>query len=100
MLACKETAPLHFLALAIAAFGVQSSLRTPKKTSSFPAWKIILTGFLVFLFTTVLLFTWFGQNWEVFVDLFRAVPHLAARAGGEGHEKPFWYYAKLLFDFI
>jgi uncharacterized protein (TIGR03663 family) len=98
MLACKETAPLHFLALAIAAFGVQSSLRTPKKTFGFPAWKIMVTGFLVFLFTTVLLFTWFGQNWRVFVDLFRAVPHLAARAGGEGHEKPFWYYAKLLCD--
>ena len=116
MLACKETAPLHFLALAIAAFGVRrhdcafplgdmspsskagTCPRTPKKTFEFPAWKIILTGFLVFLFTTVLLFTWFGQNWRVFVDLFRAVPHLAARAGGEGHEKPFWYYVKLLCD--
>jgi uncharacterized protein (TIGR03663 family) len=98
MLACKETAPLHFLALAIAAFGVRGHVPASKKTLGFPAWKIIVTGFLVFLFTTVLLFTWFGQNWGVFVDLFRAVPHLAARAGGEGHEKPFWYYAKLLCD--
>ncbi|HEY5042344.1 MAG TPA: hypothetical protein VIK53_10110, partial [Verrucomicrobiae bacterium] len=29
-------------------------------------------------------------------DLLRSVPHLAARAGGEGHEKPFWYYLVLL----
>ena len=29
-------------------------------------------------------------------DLFHAIPNFAARAGGQGHEKPFWYYAQLL----
>jgi predicted membrane-bound mannosyltransferase len=58
--------------------------------------KMIFTAAIVFCFTAILLFTWFGQNWPVFADLLRAVPRLAARAGGEGHEKPFGYYFHLL----
>jgi predicted membrane-bound mannosyltransferase len=30
------------------------------------------------------------------MDLFRAGPHLVSRAGGEGHQKPDWYYLALL----
>ncbi len=63
-----------------------------------PKSKVIVIAGGVFLTTIVLLFTWFGQNWSGLADLFRAVPHLASRAGGEGHEKPFWYYARLLAD--
>lgn len=97
MLACKETAPLHFLALAIAAVGCR--LVQPKdKAARWVSLKIILAASLVFVTTDVLLFTWFGQNPGVFADLFHAIPGFAARAGGEGHEKPFWYYAKLLAD--
>ncbi len=29
-------------------------------------------------------------------DLLHAVPNFTARATGQGHEKPFWYYARLL----
>ncbi len=54
------------------------------------------TALGVFLFTAILLFTWFGRNWSVFADLLRAIPSFAARAGGEGHEKPFGYYFHLL----
>ena len=50
----------------------------------------------VFVGTAILLFTWFGQNWTALTDLLHAVPRFAHRAGGEGHEKPFWYYALLL----
>lgn len=89
MLACKETAPLHFFALAVALFACRNGTRAP-------AAKIILTAAGVFIFTVILLFTWFGRNWSVFSDLLRAIPSFVARAGGEGHEKPFWYYLILL----
>ena len=58
--------------------------------------QIYLTALGVFIFTAILLFTWFGRNWSVFTDLLHAVPRFAARAGGEGHEKPFGYYFHLL----
>jgi hypothetical protein len=50
----------------------------------------------VFVVAGILVFTWFGRNWGALADLGRAVPHLAARAAGEGHEKPFGYYFPLL----
>jgi predicted membrane-bound mannosyltransferase len=61
-----------------------------------PAPKLLAVSATAFIFTLVLLFTWFGRNWSVFSDLLRAVPHLASRAGGEGHEKSFGYYFQLL----
>ncbi len=151
MLACKETAVLHFLALGAAAVagwlfnaggpgvprvvsGGGTGLRpvvsgvapetasdtirqaemvyapapgaTPRGTGRrpvppeprivAPSLKIVLTATGVFIVATVLLFTWGGQNWSALADLFRAIPNFAARAGGEGHEKPFWYYFFLL----
>ncbi len=92
MLACKETAVLHFFAIGVAL--VCGRLAAPRE--KFPAPKIILTALAVFILTATLLFTWFGQNWTVFADLLHAIPNFAARAGGEGHEKPFWYYFILL----
>ncbi len=94
MLACKETAVIHFFALAVALLAVRFG--TP--ASGAPFLKIFSTATAIFIFTAILLFTWFGRNWSVFSDLLHAIPHLAARAGGEGHEKPFWYYAILLGD--
>jgi uncharacterized protein (TIGR03663 family) len=92
MLACKETATLHFFALGLAT-AIGWRLRANGKI---PPLKIFMTVAISFLVAGILLFTWFGQNWSALADLFRAVPHLAARAGGEGHEKPFWYYLVLL----
>ena len=92
MIATKETAVLHFFALGLALI-IGWRLRTPAK---FPPAKIWLTGAITFLVTGILLFTWFGQNWSALGDLFRAAPHLAARAGGEGHQKSFYYYLVLL----
>ncbi|HTB82494.1 MAG TPA: flippase activity-associated protein Agl23 [Candidatus Sulfotelmatobacter sp.] len=91
MLAGKETAVLHFAALAGAV--VCGWLL---KREKFPSQKIVATAFLVFIAATVLLFTWFGKNWLALSDLTHVVSRFAARAGGEGHEKPFWYYAQLL----
>jgi uncharacterized protein (TIGR03663 family) len=96
MLACKETAALHFFALVVA--GWVCWIFSSHKTSAvgFPRLKLVLTGFVVFLFVVILLFTWFGRNWQAFASLSRTVSYLAARAGGEGHETPFWYYLLLL----
>jgi uncharacterized protein (TIGR03663 family) len=92
MLACKETAVIHFFALGVA---VAAGWRfVPKGILRKPRPLIIAT--LVFLGVTVLLFTWFGQNWTGLADLFRAIPNFAARAGGEGHEKSIGYYFQLL----
>ena len=92
LLACKETSVIHFAALAmVMVCGWFLPLR-----EKFPNWKIVAVGAGVFLFVTVMLFTWFGRNWSVFADLVHAVPRFAARAGGEGHEKPFGYYFHLL----
>ena len=111
MLACKETAVIHFFALATALLacrfgtppvGVQASAcsgNTLKRElqPAGPAFlKIIFTALGVFVFVTILLFTWFGKNWSVFADLLHAIPRFAARAGGEGHEKPMGYYFHLL----
>src|ERR1035437_8457605 len=75
MLACKETAVIHFFAIAIALlacrFGtpISGSARTDTcqklagQETGVPFSKIILTALAVFIFTVILLFTWFGQNW-------------------------------------
>jgi uncharacterized protein (TIGR03663 family) len=96
MLATKETAVLHFFALAVAA-------------SIYPLWNVGGQGFVglrrpksalaaaaTFLTFSVLLFTWFGRNWKTPAVLLQAAPNFLARAGGEGHQGPVWYYAKLL----
>jgi uncharacterized protein (TIGR03663 family) len=92
MVACKETAVIHLAAIAITV--LCGWLLPPRET--FPAPKLIAVAIAVLAFFSVLLFTWFGHNWTVFADLWHAVSRFAARAGGEGHEKPFSYYFHLL----
>src|SRR5260221_3579205 len=98
MLACKETAVIHFFAISVAllACWLGTSRNPGRPFAGGSLLKSIFVGGAVFLFVTVLLFTWFGRNWPVFSDLLQAIPRLAWRAGGQGHEKPFWYYATLL----
>ena len=108
MLACKETAVIHFFAIAAALilirFGtpvsgpVRSEMGAKHAGSEtgVPPVKIIFAATFTFLITAVLLFTWAGQNWPALADLVRAIPNFAARAGGQGHEKSFWYYVRLL----
>ncbi len=92
MLACKETAVIHFFALGFAV--ICGCFLKPRE--KLPPPKTVAAALGVFLFTAILLFTWFGRNWTVFADLLRAIPSFAARAGGEGHEKAFGYYVHLL----
>jgi uncharacterized protein (TIGR03663 family) len=95
MLATKETCIIHFAALGIAALAFKLK-QSPKPTRS--AAGAVAAATLVFLLTVVLLFTWFGKNWRGLTDLIRAVSSAASRAGGQGHEKPPWYYVALLYD--
>ena len=98
MLAGKETAVIHFFALSLAALaGWWANRQNPeaKKTVGSAA-KIIFIAGAVFVVATILLFTAFGQNGSALTDLLHAMPRFAARAGGEGHAKPFGYYFQIL----
>jgi uncharacterized protein (TIGR03663 family) len=109
MLACKETAVIHYFAIGVAAIigwawrarggsinrdALEPEPNGARGSAGWP--KLAVIAVVIFIFTAVVLFTWFGRNWSVFAKLLRAVPNFAARAGGEGHEKPFWYYLRLL----
>jgi uncharacterized protein (TIGR03663 family) len=96
MIATKETAVLHFFALAGAAFFFWLWNLRGKRTESLWRPKAALAAAATFLLLIVMLFTWFGSNWKALAALSYAVPNLLMRAGGEGHQKPFWYFAQLL----
>ena len=98
MLASKETAVLHFAALALTAV----VFRFWKRSGEHPATGVGLRPWLfaggTFVALSILLYTWFGRNWSALPTLLKAAPHLLSRAGGQGHEKPFWYFAQLLIS--
>jgi uncharacterized protein (TIGR03663 family) len=96
MLASKETALLHFFALAAAAIVFRRWNLRGKSPGSVWRPRVALVAAAVFLLLSILLFTWFGTNWKALPALLHAVPDSFARAGGEGHQKPFWYFAQLL----
>ncbi len=96
MLACKETAALHFFALAAAAFFFWLWNLRGKTLGGLWRPKAALAAIAAFLLLSLMLFTWFGTNWKALPALLQAIPNLFARAGGEGHQKPLWYYAQLL----
>jgi uncharacterized protein (TIGR03663 family) len=96
MFACKETSVLHWFALAAAGI-VYWALNLRGKRSPGP-WRsaplFAALGTLVVLI--VLLFTGFGANWRSLAALTKLAPDVLSRAAGQGHEKAFWYYGKLL----
>jgi uncharacterized protein (TIGR03663 family) len=96
MLANKETALLHFLALAVAAIVFWRWNLGGTSLSSLWRPKLILTAAAAFLLLSVMLFTWFGSNSKALAALLQAIPNFLVRAGGEGHQKPSWYYVQLL----
>jgi uncharacterized protein (TIGR03663 family) len=96
MLASKETAVLHFFALAGAAFVFWRWNLRGKNSGCLWRLKATLAAAAVFLLLSVMLFTWFGSNWKALAGLLHAAPNFLRRAGGEGHQKPFWYFAQLL----
>jgi len=96
MLACKETAVLHFFALAAAALVFWLWNLRGKSLGVLWRPKVVLSAAAVFLLLSLMLFSWFGSNWKALAVLPHAVPNFLARAGGEGHQKPFWYFGGLL----
>ena len=123
MLAAKETAVLSFAAAAIAGgwwlirhrtrasdiiprlFALSGGFidknvtwQRPDKTSGTPAGRRlgIGLGLLVAFGLLAFFYSWGGKNWAGLADLLRALPRFLVRASGEGHEKPWWYYLRLL----
>ena len=96
MLSSKETSVLHFLALAGAAFVFWRW--NPRGRGFNELWrpKAALAAVAAFLLLSVMLFTWLGSDWNAPAALLQALPHLLARARGEGHQGPLWYYLQLL----
>jgi uncharacterized protein (TIGR03663 family) len=122
MIACKETAVLSFAAAAVAVgwwlfrrrarrgnvqprlLSVsngfeQSAARLRSEKIVVPRllrWLGIGLGLLVAMALVVFFYSWGGRNWSGLADLIRSGPRFLARAGGEGHEKPWPYYLLLL----
>lgn len=96
MFACKETAVLHFIALAVAALVFRSWNLRGQRSAKWMRIRPLLTAAAAFLALLVILFSWFGRNWHAFPALVHIAPHTLARAAGQGHEKPFWFYGSLL----
>jgi uncharacterized protein (TIGR03663 family) len=96
MLTCKETAVLHFVAVVAAAFICGGGRNYRKDFAGVRMLNTVVLAAASFLVVDVLLFTWFGRQWTAMASLMHAIPRLLLRATGQGHEKPFWYYAKLL----
>ena len=88
MLAFKETAVLNFAALGLAALGAARPTR-----------RLIQHGLLgagVAVVVALAFYTWGGTEWQGPVDFVKSFVRFTARAGGEGHEKPWWYFLDLL----
>jgi len=96
MLASKETAVLHFFALAGAAFVFWRWNLRGRNPGGLWRPGAALAAAAIFLLLSIMLVTWFGSNWKALAALLHAFPNFLRRAGGEGHQKPFWYYAQLL----
>jgi uncharacterized protein (TIGR03663 family) len=95
MLACKETAILHFIAVCVAGLAFRW-WNVREKRSRWLRLKPLLAAAFTFLLIILLLFTWFGTNLKALGAFGETVPDVLARAGGEGHQKPFWYFLQLL----
>jgi uncharacterized protein (TIGR03663 family) len=96
MLACKETAIIHFFALVAAGLVFWLWNLHAKSLARSARVGPLLAGAAAFLALLAILFTWFGRNASGLSALVRVIPDTLARAAGQGHEKPFWYFGKLL----
>jgi uncharacterized protein (TIGR03663 family) len=88
MLAFKETAVLNLAALGGAA------LVTARPTRRMV--QHVLLGAGVAAGVALAFYTWGGTEWQGPVDFVKSFARFAARAGGEGHAKPWWYFLTLL----
>ena len=92
MLAFKETAVLAWAAMGAGVLA--TGLRCFRGTDR-PLLRWML-AMLAGVATLILFFTWGGRQMDGPATLLQAIPRFFARAGGEGHEKPFFYFIRLL----
>ncbi len=93
MIATKETFVIAGLALlpGLWAAGVR-----PRQLASKTLWRDLGIAAAVTLGVAALLLTSFFTHPGAFLHLFTTFLHYAERAGGQGHEKPWFYYLVLL----
>jgi uncharacterized protein (TIGR03663 family) len=96
MVATKETAVLNLAALTMAVGWSRFRSGARFAASSRSLVQPLAVALAVFLVITVALYSWFGLDWQGVAQLLHAVPRVLTRAGGEGHEKPIWYFLRLL----
>ena len=105
MLACKETALLHYAAVGLAglvwlfdARHVRTEIpgRTPFRWG--PVFRALACAGVSWALFLLVIYTWGFRHWQGPLDLIESFPRFLHRATGEGHEKPAWYYARLLLD--
>ena len=94
MIATKETAVLT-LAAAGFAFVVTARRREQDKLRKFVRAMAIAAA--AALLVAIGLFSSFGTNFDGLWDLVAAGGNFTARAGGQGHEKPWWTYLEWVF---
>lgn len=96
MLACKETAIIHFVSVALAGLAYRRLDLRGKRAIGLIRQNVVLLASVTFVLITVTLFTWFGKNWKSLSALLQVAPDVLARAAGQGHQKAAWYYFSLL----
>ena len=96
MFASKETAILHIFAMVIAAIVFRIRNLRRKVFVAPLHLKPPLAAGGTFVALLAILFTWFGRGWNLLPALSHAPSDFIARAAGQGHQKPFWYYGQLL----
>lgn len=95
LFATKETSPLVIIALALAACGLWL-MQKNRTEFTHPFLKEIGWAFFAFVLVFMLFYSSFGTNLHGFIDFFSAQLRFVHRAGGEGHEKPWWTYLSWL----
>src|ERR1039458_7856823 len=94
--ACKTTAILHLFALAAAALVFRAwNLRGTSFAKSLRPGPLLAAA-ATFLALAVILFTWFGRSWQSLLAFSDVATNILARAAGQGHQQPFWYYGQIL----
>lgn len=93
MFAFKETAILHLAVLGLA-------LLVAARPVWRAQWRQLLAcglgGAAVAMCVALAFYSWWFTDWNGPVDFVKSFVRFTARAGGEGHEKPWWYYLALL----
>jgi len=100
LFATKETAPLVLLASCLAAAGAwftQKGARSQVQLWNSAGVRALLLAALIFLIVSLLFYSSFGANIPGLADALTAPLRFVHRAGGEGHEKPWWTYLDWLF---